>query len=89
MANKTIRILVAQDIDGLAYLPNQLVLVDGEEAKNRKEVGLIDDSKASIAYCNNELGQEVINHVSLIKAKPEPDAQTAAPEGSAAPAAAA
>ena len=62
MANKKIRILVDQQIDGIPYRCNDVVDLPAELAKPLLEQGAIDDNKAAVAYCLNDLGATVIAH---------------------------
>jgi hypothetical protein len=58
----TVRILVANDIDGKRYQPNDLVKVDAPLAKTLVKDGKADDSKESVEYVLSEGGM-AIEHV--------------------------
>lgn len=80
MANKKVRILVDQQIDGIPYRCNDVVDLPAELAKPLLEQGAIDDNKAAVAYCLNDLGATVIAHQSPVVEDPAaPATDPAAP----------
>lgn len=56
------RILVAVQLDGQIYQPNQVVDLPPAVAKALRAEGNVDTSKEAIAYCLDELGATVIVH---------------------------
>ena len=56
------RILVAVQLDGQIYQPNQVVDLPPAVAKALRTEGDIDTSKEAVAYCVDELGATVIVH---------------------------
>lgn len=85
MANKKVRILVDQNIDGVAYRCNDVVDLSVALAKPLLELGAADDNKAAVAYCLNELGATVIVHQSPAVEEPAPPAEEVAPVEEPAP----
>ncbi len=66
MANKKVRILVDQQIDGTPYRCNDVVDIPTELAKPLIEQGAVDDNKVAVAYCISDLGATVIVHRSPV-----------------------
>jgi hypothetical protein len=62
--DKTVRLLLDQQIEGLQYKCNQVVEMAPALAKGLVANALADDSKAGIDYCINDLGAKVIVHES-------------------------
>lgn len=86
MANKKVRILVDQQIDGTPYRCNDVVDLPAELANPLLEQGAVDDHKAAVAYCLNELGATVIVHQSPAVEEPAPPADEVPPADEPAPA---
>lgn len=57
----SVRILVANDVDGVRYQPNQLVIFDAAVAKGLVKDGKADDSKEALDYLASE-GVKPIEH---------------------------
>ncbi len=70
MANKKIRILVDQQIDGIPYRCNDVVDLPAEQAKPLIEQVAADDNKAAVAYCINELGIKPLVHSAPVVEEP-------------------
>lgn len=59
-----VRILAALVLDGIGYVPNQVVDMPAAAAKQLAADGQVDPHKDAVAYCTKELGAEVIVHKS-------------------------
>ncbi len=70
MSNKKVRILVDQQIAGAPYRCNDVVDLPAEIAKPLLDQGSVDDNKAAVSYCVNELGATVIAHQSPVVEEP-------------------
>lgn len=62
MARVKSRILTDTTIDGVGYKVNQVVVLDGEQAEQLREAGVLDTSAASVKYCVDELDAKPIEH---------------------------
>lgn len=83
MIEAIFRVLSVLLVDGIRYLPNQLVTnLPKNYVASYKERGMISDKAADVAYCKDKLGAEVIIHPSK---EPTLD-QAAAEQEAAAPA---
>lgn len=69
-----VRILANTVIDGIQYLPNQVVDIPAALVKSFKQSGVVDDTREAVAYCIDELGAEVLKH----DAAPDADSGQAA-----------
>jgi hypothetical protein len=63
-----VRILVANDVDGKRYQPNQLVRFDAAVAKNLVKDGKADDSKEGIEYLAAD-GVKLVEHAKVDEEK--------------------
>ena len=68
-----VRILVAVNIDGIPYRPNQVVELPAAVAKTQAAAGTVDANAAAVAYCINDLGEKsVVHQVSAQEAPADP-----------------
>lgn len=57
-----VRILTAVTIDGIPYLPNQVVELPAAVAKIQAAARTVDANAAAVAYCISDLGEKPVVH---------------------------
>ena len=73
MAKKRARLLYQALIDGLSYLPNNVIEAEAAVIKKLEDDGIADAAKAAVDYCLNELDETVKDHEALLLAAMRPE----------------